>query len=321
MEIHRASSENPDFIYALRNVTEAAARAAYHWIGRGDKNQGDGAAVEAMRAAIADLKLNGVVVIGEGAKDEAPELYNGEEFGDSNAKGAFDIAVDPVEGTSYLAKGITNAMAVLAVAPRGSMFDVGPVFYMEKFAAPPAAKGKIDPAAPTEEKLKDLAKALGKSVSDLNIYVLEKPRHKPLTEAINKAGARVALYPAGDVAGALLANIPDSGIDALMGTGGTPEGVISACAARALGGEFLGRLNPQLPSEQAEVIRQGMDTTKWFKSSELVTSEDVYFSATGITTGLLFEGVERVGSHETTQSLLITGKNKERQLLKTFYPR
>jgi len=307
-------------VYALRTVTEAAARAAYDWIGRGDKAQGDAAAVAAMRTALAALPLRGVVVIGEGAKDAAPELADGETLGGGD-EALFDFAVDPVEGTTYLAKGMTNAMAVIAMAPRGAMFDPTPVYYMEKFAAPPAARGKIDPAAPVEDKLIALAKVLGKPVRELCVYVLEKPRHKDLVERIYGAGARVALYPAGDVAGAIMAAIPDSGVDALMGTGGTPEGILSACAIRALGGEFLGRLDPQLAGEKAAAAQAGIDTGKWYGVDDLVRSDTVYFCATGITTGLLFNGVEKTRHHTRTQTLMIAGPGGERQLLDTFHRR
>jgi fructose-1,6-bisphosphatase II len=315
------AAPNPTFAYALRCVTEAAARAAYDWIGRGDGNMGDQAGVEAMRAELNALPVGGTVIIGEGEKDQAPELYKGERLGDPEAALQFDIAVDPVEGTSYLAKGMTNAMAVIAMSPRGTMFDPGPAFYMEKFAGPPAARGKIDPRAPVEEKLRDLAGALGKKVADLTVYVLEKPRHKELVARIHKAGARVALYPAGDVAGALMAAIPESGIDALMGTGGTPEGVMSACAIRLMGGEFMARLDPQLPSEIAAVRAAELDTERWYGVEELVNSDAVYFCATGITTGLLFDGVERTADNERTQTLLIAGPDGNRQILTTWHRR
>ena len=309
------------FVYALRGVTEAAARAAYDWIGRGDKIKGDHAGVEAMRQALNALPVGGTVVIGEGEKDQAPELFRGEQLGNRASPLQFDIAVDPVEGTSYLAKGMTNAMAVIAMAPRGTMFDPGPAFYMEKFAGPPAVRGKIDPAAPVADKLAVLSRELGKPVSELTVYVLEKPRHKELVARIHAAGARVALYPAGDVAGALMAAIPESGIDALMGTGGTPEGVISACAIRLLGGEFLGRIDPQLPSEIIAVRQQGLDTAHWYRVDELVRSNQAYFCATGITTGLLFDGVERTRGHEKTQTLMIAGPGGERQILTTWHRR
>jgi len=309
------------FIYALRRVTEAAARAAFDWIGRGRKDEGDAAAVDAMRTVLNHLDIDGRIVIGEGEKDEAPQLYKGERLGlgASSGKGlAVDIAVDPVDGTSHLANGQTNALAAVAMTPQGAMFDPGPAFYMEKFAGPPAVKGRIDPLAPTRDKLKVLAEALGKPVSELSIYVLEKPRHRRLVEEIHAAGARVALYPAGDVAGAIVAAMPGGGVDALMGTGGTPEGVLAACAIRALGGEFLGRIDPQLEHERAAVDRAGIDTSRWWGVEELVRSDKVWFAATGITTGLLFEGVSRRGASTRTQSLMLTAPDRRWQVLTTY---
>ena len=307
------------FIYALRRVTEAAARAAFDWIGRGRKDEGDAAAVDAMRTVLNHLDIDGYVVIGEGEKDEAPQLYKGERLGSGrSAAEAFDIAVDPVDGTSYLANGLTNALAAVAMTPQGAMFDPGPAFYMEKFAGPPAVKGRIDPLAPTRDKLRVLAEALGKPVSELSIYVLEKPRHRRLVEEIHAAGARVALYPAGDVAGAIVAAMPGGGVDALMGTGGTPEGVLAACAIRALGGEFLGRIDPQLEHERAAVAQAGIDTRRWWGVEELVRSDKVWFAATGITTGLLFEGVSRRGQSTRTQSLMLTAPDRRWQVLTTY---
>lgn len=309
-----------EFVYSLRTVTEAAARAAFDWIGRGDKEKGDAAAVDAMRATLNRLPLTGTIVIGEGEKDQAPELYKGERVGNGGGEIEVDFAVDPVEGTTYLAKGMTNAMATIAMAPRGTMFDPGPAFYMEKFAAPPAAKRQIEMSWPVARKLEVLAEILEKRVTDVTVFVLEKPRHRRLLEEIHAAGARVALYPAGDVAGALMAAIPGSGIDALMGTGGTPEGVLSACAIRALGGEFLGRLDPQLPTEKVSVREAGLDTERWYAVEEIAASEDVVFCATGITTGLLFEGVERNDAHYRMQTLMIVGSTGERQVLTNYLP-
>ncbi len=318
--IRDARVGNPLLAYGLRLATEAAARAAYEWIGRGDKAQADAAAIKAMREALEALKLDGVVVVGEGSREECSLLYDGERIGAGAAPAAWDIAVDPVEGTSYLARGMTNAMAVLAVAPRGTLFEPGPAFYMEKFAGPPAVKGKIDPNAPLEEKLAVLSRELGKPVPELSIYVLEKPRHRELVERLHAAGARVVLYPAGDVAGALMAAIPDSGVDALFGTGGVPEGILSACAIRAMGGTFLARLDPQLATEKAAVDAAGLSTRRWFEVEELVRSDEVCFCATGITTGLLIEGVERGPHFEKTQTLMV-GPSGERQLLTTFHRR
>ena len=306
-------------IYALRRATESAARAAYGWLGRGEKSHSDRAAMNAMRCELDLLPIGGTVVIGDASDDEKASLKTGQRIGDPHATLQFDIAVDPVEGTSYLARGLTNAMAVMALAPKGSLYQSGPAFYMEKFVAPPAAKGKIDPQAPVEDKLRALARILNKPVSELNVFALEKPRHNALVGRIHALGARVALYPAGDVGGALMAAIPNSGIDALVGTGGTPEGILSACAIRTLGGEFQARLDPQLPSEVAAVKKAGLDTTRWLAVEDLARSERVYFSATGITTGLLFEGVERSGGMERTQTLLISGITGERQLLTTYY--
>lgn len=311
----------PLFTFGLHIVTEAAARAAYDWIGRGDRSEGDAAAVGAMREQLGRLPIDGVVVIGDGDGMDPHALPSGEAIGHPRHKARFDIAIDPIEGMSYLARGMTNAMAVIAVAPRGSMFNPGPAFYMEKFAGPPAARGKIDPAAPVKDKLRDLGRALGKPVSDLTVYVLEKPRHRDLVDQIHGAGARVALYPAGDVAGALMAAIPESGIDALMGTGGMPEGVLCACAIRAMGGEFLGRLDPQLATEKKAVEAAGMDTTRWLGINDLVKSDHVYFCATGITTGLLLSGVERTKHHEKTQTMMVSGPTGERQVLTTYYRR
>ena len=313
-------STSPGFVYALRQVSEAAARAACAWIGRGRKDDSDGAAVHAMREALGELGIDGVVVIGEGAKDGAPELHKGERVGHPEREPRFDIAVDPVEGTTFLAKGLTNAMAVIALAPRGTMFDPGPCFYMEKLAAPPAARDRLDPEAPTAERLRQLAAALDKPVDQLTVYVLEKPRHNTLIAEIHAAGARVALYPAGDVAGAVMAAIPGSGIDALMGTGGTPEGILAACAVRALGGVLYGRLDPQLQIEALEVRRAGLDTTLWHDVEALVASEDTFFCATGITSGLLIEGIERGPAYDRVQTLMIVGRTGERQVLTSYYP-
>ena len=318
--MENAGRASPELVYSLRRVTESAALAAFDWIGRGDGQDGGRAALDAMRRAFALVDIDATVVIGEPTKGEAPQPARGERLGRTGAAFKADLAVDPVEGTSYLARGQTNALAVLAVAPRGTMMNPGPAFYMEKFVAPAAAHGKIDPRWRTDRKLKALAEALGKQVADLTIYVLEKPRHRVLVEEIIGAGARVALYPAGDVAGALLAAIPNSGIDALMGTGGTPEGVMSACAVRALGGEFLGRIDPQLHTEAKAVRDAGISTTRWHGRDEIIGSGDVFFCATGITTGLMLEGVERSNSHYKVQTMMVTGATGERQIITSHLP-
>ncbi len=308
-----------DFAYSLRKVTEMAACAAAEWIGRGEKECGDGAAVAAMRTMLNQLPIDGRIVIGEGEKDEAPMLFNGEHVGTGGP--ALDIAVDPVEGTTYLAKGLTNAMATIAVAPRGTMFDPGPAFYMRKFAATHAASDKVDPTAPTREILTELARALEKPVEQLKIYVLEKPRHRRLVREINETGARTVLYPAGDVAGAIMAALPESDIDALLGTGGTPEGLLTACAIQALGGTFLGKLDPQLHTEKKAVDEAGLDINHWMGLDQLVHANQVVFCATGITSGLLFDGVEETRNHFRTQTLMLSGQTQERQLLTSWLPR
>lgn len=311
---------NPELVFSLRRVTEGAATAAFNWIGRGDSEDAGRAALDAMRAALAKVDIDAVVAIGEATKGEAPQPQRGERLGRPGSAFKADVAVDPVEGTSYLVRGQTNALAVLAVAPRGAMMNPGPAFYMEKFVASAPARGKIDPHWPVEKKLTTLAEALGKDVSDLTVFVLEKPRHRELVDRILASGARVALYPAGDVAGALMAAIPGSGIDALMGTGGTPEGIMSACAIRAIGGEFLARLDPQLQTEARAVKEAGIDTEKWYERDEIISSGNVFFCATGITTGLMLEGVERTKSHYKVQTMMITGATGERQILTSYMP-
>jgi len=311
---------NPELVFSLRRVTERAATAAFSWIGRGDSQDAGRAAPDALRAALADIDIDAVVAIGEATRGEAPQPQRGERLGRPGAAFKADIAVDPVEGTSYLVRGQTNALAVLAVAARGAMLNPGPAFYMEKFVASSPARGKIDPRWPVEKKLTTLAEVLNKDVSDLTVFVLEKPRHRELVDRILASGARVALYPAGDVAGAHMAAIPGSGIDALMGTGGTPEGVMSACAIRAIGGEFLARLDPQLQTEARAVKEAGIDTSKWYDRDEIITSDTVFFCATGITTGLMLEGVERTKSHYKVQTMMITGATGERQILTTYMP-
>ncbi|MEG6509221.1 class II fructose-bisphosphatase [Methyloligella sp. 2.7D] len=315
-----AQSVSPDFVFSLRRATESAALAAYDWIGRGDREGGGGAALDAMRESLAKLDFEGAAVSGQVSKDEAPQFARGDIVGKPGAAFKADVAADPVEGTSYLARGQTNALAVIAVAPRGTMMDPGPAFYMEKFVAEPAARGKIDPTWPTAKKLEVLGRALNKAVPDLTVYVLEKPRHRQLVEEIVATGARVALYPAGDVAGALMAAIPQSGIDALMGIGGVPEGLISAVAIRAMGGEFLGRMAPQLQTEAIAVKQAGIDTDRWFDRDELVGSDELFFCATGITSGLLLEGVSHSKNSYTLQTMMITGATGERQVMTSYLP-
>ncbi len=305
----------------LRGATESAARAASERIGCGLAEDVEGAAAQAMSEALARLPFAVRIVLGGGCEEELSDLYDGQIIGGDRRDPAFELAVDPGEGTTYLAEGLTNAMTVLALAPVGAMRIPSPALYMEKFATPAAAKGRVDPAWPIADKLAALGKLLGKEVEELAIFVLEKPRHRALIDQIGELGAEVISFPAGDVAGALLSALPHSGVDALMGTGGVREGILSACAARALGAEFQGRIDPQLQSEQLAVTQAGLDSTRWIPVEELVTSTDVYFCATGITTGLLLEGVERIEGRDRVQTLMIAGSTGESQLQTTWRKR
>jgi fructose-1,6-bisphosphatase II len=313
-----SEDQTPQILGALRGATESVARAAFAQIGCGLAESVGGAVAHAMSEALARLPFAARIVVGEGREAEVSSLYDGRIVGADSRSPAFDLAVDPGEGMTYLAAGLTNAMTVLALAPAGAMQVLAPALYMEKFAAPPAAKGQIDPAWPIDEKLAALGKLLGKEVEELTIFVIEKPRHRVLIDQIRELGAEVTSLPAGDVAGALLAALPQSGVDAMMGTGGIREGMLSACAARALGAEFQGRIDPQLQSEQAAVKRAGLDVTRWIPAEELVTSTQTYFCATGITTGLLLEGVEQIEGRDRVQTLMIAGTTGESQLQTTW---
>ena len=290
---------------SLLPVTESAARAASGWIGRGEKELGDGAAVDAMRIAIAQVPMRGVVVIGEGEKDEAPMLYNGEMVG-SGTGPEVEIAVDPVEGTTFLAQGMPGSICVLAAAPKGSMFQPGPAFYMDKLIVPAPARGKIDPAAPMKDKLHDLARALGKEGRELRIFLLKKPRHEAMIREIQAAGATVRLQTDGDVSGGIMAALGTK-VDAMMGIGGTPEGVISACAARAMGADMFGCLSPQKPGEAEAIAAAGLKAGQWLGRDELVSSDDVLFVATGLTSGDILDGVTRSHYFVESESLVISG--------------
>jgi fructose-1,6-bisphosphatase II len=295
----------------LVRVTEAAALAAARWVGRGNKEAGDGAAVDAMRRVLATTEMDGVVVIGEGAKDEAPMLYNGEAVGSGRGPHV-DVAVDPVEGTSLLARGAPDAIAVVGVAPRGAMWSPGPAYYMEKMVVGPAARDSLVPElldAPMADVLAAVSAATGKPVGELTVFVLDKPRHAERIAAIRAAGARVLLRTDGDVAGALMAAREGSGVDLLTGIGGTPEGVIAACAVRALGGGMLARLAPQLEHEARAVHDAGMDVARVLTERNLVASDDVFFAATGITDGVLLAGVRYTRTGATTASLSIRGRS------------
>lgn len=287
-------------------VTEAAALASGRWMGRGEKERADHAAVEAMRLVLSSVDMNGKIVIGEGEKDNAPMLYNGEPVG-NGLPPEVDVAVDPIDGTSPLAFGRTNSIATVAIAPRGTMFDPGPFMYMNKMAVGPQAKGKIDIEAPLSQNLETIARALGKSVEDLTTIVLDRPRHNDLVAEIRAIGARIRLIPDGDVAAALMTALPDTGIDVLIGVGGTPEGVLAACALRAMGGEIQGKLYARNEDELRRGQEAGFDFDKVLTMDDLVSSEDVFFAATGITDGELLKGVKYFGEGARTDSLVVRG--------------
>jgi fructose-1,6-bisphosphatase II len=292
----------------LVRVTEVAAIASGPWVGLGDKNSADGAAVDAMRAMLHSVNFNGVVVIGEGEKDEAPMLFNGEHVGSGEGP-EVDIAVDPIDGTRLTALGFNNALSVLAVAERGSMFDPSAVFYMEKLVTGPEASEFVDLRLPVKQNIQLIAKALGKRVSQVTVAVLDRPRHEGLIQEIRDAGARTKLILDGDVAGAIAAARPDSGIDALFGIGGTPEGIVTACAIRALGGVIQGRLWPKDDDEKQRAIDAGHELGKVLTTTDLVTSDNCYFAATGITDGDLLRGVRYRGDKILTQSLVMRSKS------------
>ncbi|MCF8108576.1 MAG: class II fructose-bisphosphatase [Desulfohalobiaceae bacterium] len=292
----------------LVRITESAALASARWLGRGDKISGDRAAVDAMRLSFNAIDINGTIVIGEGEKDDAPMLYNGEKVGWVGDGPSVDVAVDPVEGTNLLAFGRPNAISVVGIAPGGTMYNPGPSYYMEKLVVSSAAKDVIDLDAPVKDNLQKIAKALEKDTDDLMVFVLDKPRHADLIEKIREAGARIQLHSDGDVAGALMAVDQRSEVDVLMGTGGTPEGVLSACAIKGLGGEMLCRLNPQKANEKQALADNGVDLREIFTADTLIKAEDVFFSATGISGGTFLPGVRYTGYGATTSSMVVRGR-------------
>ncbi|MGH9022523.1 MAG: class II fructose-bisphosphatase [Acidimicrobiia bacterium] len=303
-----ATTPDRNLAMELVRVTEAAALAAGRWMGRGDKEAADGAAVDAMRAVLNGISMSGVVVIGEGEKDEAPMLYNGEPIGDG-APPEVDIAVDPIDGTTLTSLGRPNAIAVIALAERGTMFDPGPCVYMEKIAVGPTAKGAIDLNAPVIDNLVAVAKALDKDVADVTVVVLDRDRHAEIVADCRAAGARIRLIPDGDVAGAISVAWPESGADLLLGIGGTPEGVIAACALKCLGGAIQGRLWPRDDNERRAALDAGYDLARVLSTDDLVSGEDVFFAATGITDGELLRGVRYRGGGASTQSLVMRSKS------------
>ena len=292
----------------LMRATEAAALAGGRWMGRGDKNAADGAAVEAMRLVLSTVAMDGVVVIGEGEKDEAPMLFNGEQVGDGTQP-SLDIAVDPIDGTTLTSLGRPGAIAVIAMSERGTMFDPGPCVYMEKIAAGPAAAEAIDLNAPVKANLEAVAKALGEKVSDVTAVILDRDRHVDLIRECRDAGARIRLIPDGDVAGAISVAWRNSGTDVLFGIGGTPEGVIAACALKCLGGTIQGRLWPRNDDERRAALDLGYDLDRVLQLDDLVSGDDVYFAATGISDGELLRGVRYWGDGAGTQSLVMRSKS------------
>ncbi len=314
-----ASIPSRNLALELVRVTETAAIAASKWIGRGDKNGADQAAVDAMRKMIATVSMRGTVVIGEGEKDEAPMLYNGEEVGDGTGS-PVDVAVDPVDGTTLTAKGMANAISVIALAERGAMFDPSAVFYMEKLATGPEAADVIDITAPVKVNLQKVAKAKHVDIASLTVVVLDRPRHDQLVKDIREAGARIKFITDGDVAGAVEAARANTGIDLLMGIGGTPEGIISACAMKCLGGAIQGRLMPKSDEEKERARAQGLDLSQVFTTNDLVKGDDVFFAATGITDGELLQGVRHGENYFTTNSLVMRGKTKTVRLITTESP-
>ncbi|WP_124728513.1 class II fructose-bisphosphatase [Staphylospora marina] len=291
----------------LVRVTEAAAIASARWMGYGKKDEADGAATEAMRAVFDTIPMRGTVVIGEGEMDEAPMLYIGEKLGMDTGP-ELDVAVDPLEGTNIVAKGLWNAISVVAVADRGCLLHA-PDMYMDKLAVGPKAVGQVDIDAPVEDNLKAVARATGKDVEDLVAVVLDRPRHARLIEEIRKAGARIKLIPDGDVAAAIHTGFPDTGVDILFGSGGAPEGVLAAVALKCLGGEIQGRLLPQTKEEMERCLKMGIkDPGKVLRMEDLVKGDDAIFAATGVTDGELLRGVRYQGSIATTHSVVMRAK-------------
>ena len=292
----------------LVRVTEAAAMAAAVHMGKGDKELVDQAAVDAMRFTLGGISMDGVVVIGEGEKDEAPMLYNGEKIGDGSDP-KVDIAVDPIDGTTLLSKGLPGAIAVMAMSAQGTMNASREVYYMDKLAVGPEAKGVIDMAAPIGDNLRNVAKAIGKSIGELAVIVLDRPRHEQLLKDIRAAGARIKLISDGDVVAGIQAALPDSGVDVLMGIGGTPEAVITAAAIRCTGGAILCKPWPRDDAERQRCVEAGLDITHVYDTEEMVGGDDVFFAATGASTGELLRGVQFTPGGATTQSLVMRSRS------------
>jgi fructose-1,6-bisphosphatase II len=292
----------------LARVTEAAAMASARWVGRGDKNGADGAAVQAMRQLINTVSMDGVVVIGEGEKDAAPMLFNGEQVGDGSGPKC-DVAVDPIDGTRLTANAMPDAISVIAVSARGSMYDPSAVFYMSKLVTGPEAADAVDIEASPAANIQAVARAKHCSPHDVTVIILDRPRHADLIAEVRDAGARIKLITDGDVAGAIMAAREGTGIDLLLGIGGTPEGIIAACAVKCLGGVILGKLAPRDDAERAKALDAGHDLDRVLTTDDLVTSDDAFFAATGITNGELLSGVRYRAGGATTHSLVMRARS------------
>jgi fructose-1,6-bisphosphatase II len=302
----------------LVRVTEAAAMSAGRWVGRGDKEGGDGAAVDAMRRLINSIPMRGVVVIGEGEKDNAPMLYNGEQVGDGTGP-EVDVAVDPIDGTTLMSKGMPNALAVLAVAERGAMFDPSAVFYMEKLAVGPDCADVIDINAGVAENLRRIAQVKKTGVSDVTVCILDRPRHSQLIEDVRHTGARIRFISDGDIAGAISAAREGSDVDVLMGIGGTPEGITAACALKCLGGAIQAKLWPRDEAEREKALAAGHDLDRVLTTDDLVRGENVFFVATGVTSGDLLRGVRYRSGSAYTQSLVMRSKSGTIRVIDSYH--
>jgi fructose-1,6-bisphosphatase II len=302
--------ELPDRNLAMElvRVTEAAALAAGRWMGRGDKAGVDKAAVDAMRLVLSTVQMDGVVVIGEGEKDEAPMLYNGEELGAGVPPGV-DIAVDPIDGTRLTSLGLPGALSVVAMAERGTMCAPGHIVYMNKIAVGPEAKGVIDIDLSVAENLHRVAEAKDRDINDLTVVVLDRPRHEQLIHEVREAGARIKLIPDGDIAGGLMTAFEDTGMDVLMGIGGSPEAVITACGLKCMGGEIQCKLWPRNEAERRWAEGAGLDINRMLTIDDLVSGDNVFFAATGVTDGELLEGVKYFGSGAKTSSIVMRSRS------------
>ncbi|MDG4822863.1 class II fructose-bisphosphatase [Asanoa sp. WMMD1127] len=302
----------------LVRVTEAAAMAAGRWVGRGDKEGGDGAAVDAMRKLINSIQMRGVVVIGEGEKDNAPMLFNGEEVGDGTGP-EVDVAVDPIDGTTLMSKGMPNALAVLAVAERGAMFDPSAVFYMEKLAVGPDCADVVDINAGVGENLRRIAKVKKSSVSDVTVCILDRPRHERLVQEVREAGAMIRFISDGDIAGAIYAARDSSEVDVLMGIGGTPEGITAACALKCMGGAIQAKLWPRDDAEREKALAGGHDLDRVLHTDDLVSGDNAFFVATGVTGGDLLRGVHYRAGGAYTQSIVMRSKSGTIRIIDSYH--